>query len=163
MHKVILSLGGNIGNKKMNFQKAVQLIEREIGEILDKSSIYETPHWGFESEDNFWNQVIVCQTSLLPFDVLDKINSIEDHFGRQRIKGRYTSREMDIDILYFANVCVESEELIIPHPLISERKFVLVPLQEITPDFKHPINGLTNRQMLKDCNDISIIKKIIFD
>ena len=138
MHKVFLGIGGNIGNKRLNFQKVFQIIGNSIGKVVYSSSIYESPPWGFQSEDDFWNQVILVATQLSHENLLAEINSIEKKFGRDRDKNQYSSREMDIDILYYDDVFIETENLIIPHPKMQQRKFVLVPLNEIAPDLKHP-------------------------
>jgi 2-amino-4-hydroxy-6-hydroxymethyldihydropteridine diphosphokinase len=160
MHKVFLGIGGNIGNKADNFNKVYTFIKNGLGEIVKSSSVYETPPWGFTAEENFWNQVLVIETELLPIELLQKITEIENSFGREREFGKYNSREMDIDILYFDDLFIETENLIIPHPRIQQRKFVLVPLNEIAPDLKHPLLRLTSFQMLENCRDASIILKL---
>lgn len=159
MHKVYLGIGGNVGNKQKNFELVYQIIEKELGEIEKTSSIYESPPWGFQSNDPFWNSVIQISTSLAPDDLIDKIHAIEKSFGRKRRKHQYASREMDIDILYFNDEFFETEKLIIPHPRLFQRKFVLVPLNEIAPDLKHPLRRLTSLEMLESCKDESVIKK----
>lgn len=160
MHKVFLGVGGNIGNKRANFDKVYTFIEKELGEIIQSSSVYETPPWGFQAEDNFWNQVVIIKTELSPEVLLEKIHTIEKGFGRERKTENYTSREMDIDILYYDDIYMETESLIIPHSRIHQRKFVLVPLTEIAPEFKHPLLRLTNWQMLDSCRDSSVIIKL---
>lgn len=160
MSKVFLGIGGNIGNKAIIFNRVYLFIENNLGRILTKSSVYESPPWGFHAEENFWNQVLIIKTSLSPEKLLQKIHNIEGAFGRKRNKKQYASREMDIDILYYDNVFMETEELIIPHPRISQRKFILVPLAEIAPDFKHPLRRFTNLQMLENCKDESTVKKV---
>lgn len=160
MYKVFLGIGGNLGDKQKNFDKAHVLIEQKIGKILIASSIYETPPWGFHAENNFWNQVILVETEILPEELLFEIHTIEDNFGRDRKTTGYSSREMDIDILYIDDLFMENDSLTIPHPRIHQRLFVLVPLVEIAPEFKHPLLRLTSLQMLNNCRDKSIIKKI---
>lgn len=160
MHKVFLGIGGNIGNKQHNFRLAKELIEKELGKLIQSSSIYETPPWGFHSEDVFWNQVLLIETKLEAIELLWRIHKIEEQFGRTRGTEGYTSRQMDVDILYFDDVFMETKNLIIPHPKIHERKFVLVPLCEIAPDFKHPLRRLTSIEMLESSRDDSIIKKV---
>lgn len=160
MHKVFIGIGGNIGNKQENFNRVHQMIEEELGHIVTASSIYEAPPWGFHSEDIFWNQVLIIETKLEAEELLWRIHAIEDRFGRERGAERYTSRPMDIDILYFDDQYFETKTLIVPHPRIHERKFVLVPLAEIAPDFKHPLIRLTSLQMLENCRDVSLIKKV---
>ncbi|MCG6187477.1 2-amino-4-hydroxy-6-hydroxymethyldihydropteridine diphosphokinase [Maribellus maritimus] len=160
MHKVFLGIGGNLGNKRENFKKVFPLIEKRLGKIIQKSSVYETPPWGFHAQEIFWNQVLIIESELSPEDLLRNIHSIEESFGRKRGKEGYSSREMDIDILYFDDTYIETDELFIPHPHIQKRLFVLVPLAEIAPDFKHPLFRLTSIQMLENCKDKSVIKKL---
>jgi 2-amino-4-hydroxy-6-hydroxymethyldihydropteridine diphosphokinase len=160
MHKVFLGIGGNIGNKADNFNKVYTFIKNELGEITKTSSVYESPPWGFTADENFWNQVLVIGTKLSPAELLQKITEIENQFGREREIGKYNSREMDIDILYYDEINLETESLVIPHPRIQQRKFVLVPLNEIAPDFKHPLLRLTSFQMLENCKDGSVILKM---
>lgn len=160
MHKVFLGIGGNIGNKQDNFEIVRELIEKELGIIADSSSIYETPPWGFHADHEFWNQIIIIKTILEPIELLWRIHKIEEKFGRKRESEQYCSREMDIDILYVDDAFMETKNLIIPHPKIQERKFVLVPLCEIAPDLKHPLLRLTSLEMLEACRDESIIKKV---
>ena len=160
MHQVFLGIGGNIGNKLNNFNTVHQIIKNEVGKIIKSSSIYETPPWGFESKDNFWNQVLIVETEYLPEILLKKIIEIEGKFGRKRETGKYDSREMDIDILYYDDIFMETKNLVIPHPKIYLRKFVLVPLNEIAPDYKHPLRRFTSMQMLEYCLDDSIILKL---
>ena len=160
MHQVFLGIGGNIGNKLNNFNKVHQIIKIEVGKIIKSSSIYETPPWGFESKDNFWNQVLIIETHRSPEELLKKVTEIESRFGRVRDIGKYNSREMDIDILYYDDLFMETGDLIIPHPKIHQRKFVLVPLSEIAPSFKHPLLRFTSMQMLENCKDDSVILKL---
>jgi 2-amino-4-hydroxy-6-hydroxymethyldihydropteridine diphosphokinase len=160
MHQVFLGIGGNIGNKRLNFNKVHILIEKKIGNIIGKSSIYETPPWGFLAEEDFWNQVLHINTDLSPEELMEQTFEIEMQFGRKRDAEYYVSREMDIDVLYFDDLCVENEVMIIPHPRIPQRLFVLIPLAEIAPAFIHPVLQLTNRQLLEKCIDESSIKRI---
>ncbi len=160
MHNVFLGIGGNIGNKNENFRNVYKLINSEIGKVVCSSSIYESPPWGFQAKEYFWNQVLQTETNLNAPEVLDKIRSIENFFGRERNSNTYTSRKMDIDILYYDDIFLETDELIIPHPRIHQRMFVLVPLTEIAPDFKHPLLRLTSMRMLENCKDGSVLKKI---
>ena len=160
MHQVFLGIGGNIGNKHDNFDKVYTFFQNELGTITKSSSVYETPPWGFQAEVNFWNQVLVVKTEFSAVEVLRKINQIERQFGRKRDGGQYKSREMDIDILYFDEMILDTGNLTIPHPQIANRLFVLVPLAEIAPDFVHPLLRLTSLEMLKNCGDNSVIKKV---
>ncbi|MDD4426468.1 MAG: 2-amino-4-hydroxy-6-hydroxymethyldihydropteridine diphosphokinase [Mariniphaga sp.] len=162
MHKIYLGIGGNKGNKIENFNKVYACLEQYIGKIVNRSSIYETPPWGFYAKENFWNQVLLLETDLEPSAVLAAIGKIEKGFERKRIPGRYTSREMDIDMLYFDDLILHTETLKIPHPLVDKRLFVLAPLAEMAPEFRHPLLNKTNRQLLAACKDNSAIEKVSF-
>jgi 2-amino-4-hydroxy-6-hydroxymethyldihydropteridine diphosphokinase len=160
MHEVYLGIGGNIGNKNYNFLKAFILIKQKLGKITESSSVYETPPWGFNSEDNFWNMVIKIKTELNPEALMAEILLIENSYCRERTEGIYTSRKMDIDILYYDNITMNSTTLKIPHPKLQYRLFVLVPLCEIAPEHKHPLLNMTNHELLEKCSDRSVIKKL---
>lgn len=160
MQKVFLSIGGNIGDKANNLKFTRLSVENEIGKVASFSSVYETPAWGFESGDLFWNQVLEVETLLAPMEILGKIKIIEDQSGRVRSHSGYSSRAIDIDILYYGELILATEELAIPHPRLAERKFVLVPLAEIAPHFIHPQLRLPNSELLVNCSDNSIIRKL---
>lgn len=159
-HQLFLSLGGNLGNKTEIFAETSALIKRKIGDELAASSIYITQPWGFESDTEFWNRVIVVETALSPNGVLKEIRKIEFHFGRERLPGVFLPRKMDIDILFYDHKVIHSEKLVIPHPFIAIRRFVLVPLNEIFPMFIHPETGKSISEMLKACDDLSRVIKI---
>lgn len=127
MHQVFLSVGGNIGNKLQNLQKVRLYIKSRIGEIDGESSVYETPPWGFLADDDFWNQVLQVKTNLDPEELLSEIHAIEKLFNRKRDAGYYMSREMDIDILYFDDLILSTDKLIIPHPQLSRGYLCLFP------------------------------------
>ena len=160
MQQVFLGIGGNLGNKNENFKYVSSLIENHLGKILQASSKYETPPWGFHAEESFWNQVLLIETKHSPEILLKEIHKIEELFDRKRDEKEYSSRKMDIDILYYDDIFLEEKKLTIPHPLLHQRKFVLVPLAEIAPEFKHPLLRLTSVQMLENCHDESVIKKV---
>lgn len=161
MHQLFLGTGGNLGNKRANSDKVYTHIQNELGTILKCSQIYETAPWGFESDDLFWNQVLLVETQFSPLEALERIAKIEAFFGRKRTGERYASREMDIDILYFDDLVLETESLTIPHLQIANRLFVLVPLAEIAPEFVHPVLKLTSVEMLSVCDDNSEVRKVI--
>ena len=152
MSEVLLLLGGNQGNKHKIFSETLKLIRERVGTVTLISSIYETEPWGFVS-DLFWNQALMVETLLQPEDLLDCVLDIENILGRKRISPLYEARPIDIDIMLYDDLLVSSPRLTIPHPLIAERKFVLVPLAEIVPDKIHPLTGLTILEMLRICPD----------
>jgi 2-amino-4-hydroxy-6-hydroxymethyldihydropteridine diphosphokinase len=160
-HQLILCVGGNLGNRAQIFSETSDLIENQIGHVVKASPVYETPPWGFETRNRFWNQVLLVETPHAPLEVLQKIRVIEKHFGRVRKAGIYLSRKMDIDILFYDNEIIQTEELTIPHPLITKRRFVLAPLCDILPEYVHPENGMVVKEMLAECSDISIVKRLV--
>ena len=154
MSLVYLVLGGNQGNRTEIFSKAIDLVTSEIGQKTAISSIYESESWGFES-DLFINQVIAIDTILSPEQVLSLAQQIENRLGRTRKSNGYEARTLDIDLLYYDDIVVDNEILILPHPRIPDRRFVLVPIAEIAPNHKDPLTGLTIREMLHTCKDLS--------
>ena len=137
--KCYLSLGSNIGDRKKNLEDAKKNILEKIGDIITQSSIYETEPWGFHAEQNFFNQVIAITTHLQPMDLLKKSLAIESKLGRERTSENYESRPIDIDILFYGHKIINESKLIVPHPELHKRNFVLIPLNELDPDFRHPI------------------------
>ncbi|MCF0179227.1 MAG: 2-amino-4-hydroxy-6-hydroxymethyldihydropteridine diphosphokinase [Bacteroidales bacterium] len=135
-HIIYLGLGSNLGDGKMNLDKAVELLSREVGEIIKVSTYIESEPWGFESKNIFTNGAVAMTTSLSPLQLLEATQAIEREMGRthkhQQGEG-YRDRIIDIDILLYDNLEIHSERLTIPHPLIKERDFVKIPLEEITP------------------------------
>lgn len=143
MNKVYLSLGSNISPKKDYLNKAIAELELKLGKIISKSNIYETPAWGFISE-NFYNMAIEIHTEKTSIETLTICMNIERELGRIRVaKNQYSARVIDIDILFFNNECIKTELLTVPHALLHQRDFVLLPLQEIAPNFLHPIINQT--------------------
>lgn len=152
MNKVFLLLGANLGNPATQLAKALEKIESVVGKIEACSSLYESEAWGVTDQPGFLNQVALVSTSLSPLDVLNKIQAIEDNLGRVRIS-KWGARVIDIDILYFNYDCIQHERLIVPHPYLPDRRFVLVPLSEIAPSFTHPKLGITTVDLLAKCED----------
>ena len=150
--KAVLLTGGNLGDIARTMIQARELIAQRAGEIISESKIYTSEAWGFESENQFLNQVIIIETRLSPLELLDTTQQIESELGRVRIanKSGYTSRTMDIDILYFDNAAILSRRLIVPHPLIQYREFVLNPLAEVAPQWVNHVTGKSSEQMLAE-------------
>ncbi len=149
---MFLATGSNLGDRKLNLQNASQHIEQSVGKITGRSHIYETEPWGHHDQPDFYNQVLMVQTKLGPEDVMRILLLIEKEMGRSR-SFKNASRIIDIDILFYGNMEFKSDDLIIPHPHIASRKFVLEPLNEIAPNLLHPHYGKTVSQMLAECKD----------
>jgi len=160
MSETYLLLGGNIGDTKAILNDAIKLIVSLCGIVLKKSSIYKSEAWGFKSEQAFLNQVILLQTKLSPEVLLHTILSIEQQLGRERNTNEgYSSRLIDIDILFYDNQIINQESIIVPHPLLHKRRFTLLPLNEIAKDYMHPIFNKSVNELLLECKDNLIVKK----
>ena len=132
MHKVYLGLGSNLGDRNANLERSIALIQERVGEVVRRSSFIETAPWGFQSENRFLNGVILVETALSPHDLLTATQQIERDLGRHKIVNRkYIDRPIDIDILLYDDLTVDEPYLKIPHPLMYERDFVMIPLKEI--------------------------------
>ncbi len=160
--QAVTILGSNQGDKYHIIRQAVSVLAAEAGSVTGKSSLYETAPWGFESDENFLNQIVLFETSLSPAEFLHTCLQTEARLGRIRTPGgpRYTSRPIDIDLLFYDSLIIETPGLQIPHPRLSERNFVLVPLAEVMPDFTHPALKKTITQLLAACPDTSAVRKI---
>lgn len=155
MNTVYLSLGANLGEKEKNFLRAIQLINAQIGTIVDLSGLYETEPWGFESDDKFLNMVVAILSDYSANEVLEQCMKIEKEIGRVRVENAkgYSSRVIDVDILFYNNDIIAESTLIIPHEHILSRRFILEPMCDIAPDFIHPVAGKTIAELLASCSD----------
>ena len=160
MIKLYLLLGGNLGDKSLVFKETTKLLNEWVGKITCQSHIYETEPWGFESSDLFWNQVLELSVSISPPEVLNCIQQIEHQLGRIREAQHYDSRIIDIDILFYGDQIISLENLTIPHPRIQNRKFALVPLNEIAPDLIHPVLQKSISQLLLECTDQLWVERV---
>ena len=132
-HTVYFSLGSNLGDKKQNLSTAIKLMEEQIGVLVRQSAFLATEPWGFQSDNSFVNAAICMETELSPFEVLERTQKIEREMGRtiKSTNGEYHDRIIDIDILLYDDLHVNTPELTIPHPLMEQRDFVMIPLKEI--------------------------------
>ena len=158
MNNVSLLIGGNMGDRMANLAAARNSINIDCGRIISASSIYETEAWGYKEQGSFLNQALVIQTPLEAEALMDTILNIEIALGRKR-KIPLGPRIIDIDIIYYNDEIMNTSSLTIPHPSMSQRKFVLMPLTEIRPDFMHPILLKSNEVLLKECEDSSVVYK----
>ncbi len=160
MNKVYLLIGGNLGDR-FDFLSQVKLkIQKHVGNIIQESSIYESTPWGFDSENDFLNQVIIILTKLSPKGVLDFCLKIENDLGRKRQSVNYSSRTMDIDILFYNDEIFNEPDLIIPHKNLHKRLFTLIPLVELSPDFIHPGLKENLSELMGKCDDKSEARKL---
>jgi len=158
-NKVVLALGSNLGNKKENLQNAVNHIHNHICFVAQTSAIYETPSWGFDSFP-FYNMCILIHTNLSPEKLLVELKQAEKLLGRTtKTTDNYEARTVDIDIVYFNDLIFDSADLQIPHKELQNRKFVLVPLNDLIFDWKHPVLQKSTQELLLICEDESEIKK----
>ena len=153
MELAVLGLGANLGNRLANLKKAVNHLYFMPGfDILAFSSVYETEPWGFKNQNNFLNCVIAGLYRFDAVSLFEKVKIIEKKTGRT-IRDRWHPREIDIDVLFFGNKIIAGKNLIIPHPQIKNRNFVLMPLAEIMPDFVHPVPGIRIKTLLHETKD----------
>jgi 2-amino-4-hydroxy-6-hydroxymethyldihydropteridine diphosphokinase len=160
MNEVYLLTGGNINDRVLYLSKAKEEIRKRCGTILKESSIYETAAWGKEDQDSFLNQVLKVQTELDAEEMLKTILSIEESLGRKR-DIKYGARTIDIDILFFNDEIINEEGLKVPHPQMQNRRFVLVPLNEIAPAKIHSVSRKNISQLLAECPDPLAVNKFI--
>lgn len=159
LHKVYLLLGSNMGNRSELLSNALKEIESHAGKILKTSSVYETAPWGVTNQNDYLNQAVLIETSLAPLSLFSELKEIEREAGRTDQK-KYAPRTLDIDILFYDDLVLNSEELTIPHPKIQLRKFVLVPLKEIAQELIHPVFKKSVSLLLIECDDTLDVKKI---
>ena len=157
MKRVFLSLGANLGDKVKNLTTAIELIENEIGHVVKVSGAYNSEPWGFEAENDFYNMAVEVQTELQPRELLTSCQNIEKTIGRIKTHDTfgYTSRVIDIDIVFYEDQVIEEEHLIIPHNLMHKRFFVLKPMNELDAEFVHPILKKNIAELLQECDDHS--------
>ena len=151
MAEVYVSLGTNLGDKDNNLRTAVRLMQERIGKVISLSSFCETAPWGFQSEHSFLNAAACIETRLSPEQLLLVTQQIERELGRtQKSSGKaYKDRLIDIDLLMYDDLQIHADQLVLPHPLMTERRFVLEPLAEIAPETIHPVTGKTIRELLE--------------
>ena len=156
MNVSYLCLGGNIGDTEFYFFEAIKLISNQAGKIISQSHLYETEAWGADNQQAYLNCCLKLDTKLSSSELIHLLLNIEKQLGRIRNpSNQYQSRTIDIDIIFFNDEVIETEQLIVPHPRMHLRKFVLVPLNEIGSDFLHPTLNKTIFNLLKVCVDTS--------
>lgn len=159
MNNVYLLIGGNMGNRQQYLREAKLLLAKHCGQPVKHSSVYETAAWGNTNQPSFLNEVLLLQTTLPPDDLMKKILEIEESMGRER-KNKWDPRTIDIDILFYNDRLYKSSNVIIPHPEIQNRRFVLEPMNELNGNFIHPGLNRSIHQLLTECPDQLQVKRI---
>lgn len=160
MNKAVLLLGSNMGERHTNIKNASISIEHELGKIVQSSSVYETEPWGNTQQQHFLNQVIIISSDLTSEELMKKIISIEEKSGRIR-KIKWEPRIVDIDVLFFNSETISTKILTVPHPGLHLRKFALIPLVELIPEFIHPILKKSMTELLHHLKDPLEVKKTL--
>lgn len=148
-----------MGAKKTNLELAEIMIAKRIGDILNRSNLYETAAWGKEDQESFYNIAITVLTSRTPKEVLEELQIIESKMGRERIE-KWGPRVIDIDIIFFGQEIINNDDLIIPHSELSNRNFVLTPLMDICPEYPHPVLDKTVAELYDTCTDTLEVSRI---
>ena len=156
LHQVVLSIGSNQGSRLENIQKCIDLIHQKVGTVIQVSKLYETPAWGFES-DAFYNCALLLHTNSSAQKILNQVLKVEKELGRIRLNQEgYQSRIIDVDLIVYDNEIIDSEKLKIPHPLMQNRNFVLLPMQDLKLNWKHPILQKTITELIAVTPDESV-------
>ena len=164
MEDLVLMIGTNIGDRSHNIEHAIRRLNSFFGTPTLRGDYYETEPWGYESEDYFYNVAIIYQTDLLPIEVLHVCKSIEIEMGRRKtLTNTYENRIIDIDIILYGNIVVDEPHLHIPHHQLTERKFVLQPLNDIIPNYVHPVLHKTVNQLFTNCTDNLYVRRLSED
>ena len=160
MNKAVLLLGSNLGDGQLLFQQVISLIDERLGKLEIQSALYQSPPWGFEHENDFLNQVLILETDLAAGEILQTCLQIEVDLGRKRTTQVYGARRIDIDVLFVNDEVMDTESLVLPHPRLHLRKFTLLPLLELIPDYIHPKLQKSIQELLVACEDNSEVRKI---
>jgi 2-amino-4-hydroxy-6-hydroxymethyldihydropteridine diphosphokinase len=159
MNIAYLLIGGNLGNRSANLKKAILLIDQTCGKIVQTSAIYETAAWGLTNQPAFYNQAVKLQTNLPPELLMEKLLAIETKMGRVR-KKKLGPRIIDLDMLFYNQIILESDSLTIPHPAIAQRRFALLPIAEIAANLIHPVYLKSMEDLLMECPDQLDVQKL---
>lgn len=155
-HIIFLALGSNLGNRAANLKEAIASLPPQM-DVKAKSKVYETPPWGYIEQEKFLNQVLMAKTYLEPEALLKHLKRLEVALGR-KVTFQNGPRLIDIDILFYDSLVFESPTLMIPHPRVHERGFVLLPMMDIAPDFVHPVKQKSVRDLIAGCDLRGIVQ-----
>jgi 2-amino-4-hydroxy-6-hydroxymethyldihydropteridine diphosphokinase len=158
MRTAYLLIGGNLGNRPVYLQQAIDQIEASCGIILRRSSVYETAAWGNTNKPSFYNQALIVETMLEPAHLIRQLLAIEEAMGRRR-DIKMGPRIIDLDILLIDDLIMQLPTLVLPHPALPQRRFALTPLAEVAPELVHPVLHKTISQLLEECTDELNVQK----
>ncbi len=161
MSRIFLSLGSNLGDRRACIEKAVEMLTRRVGKLRRRSALYETEPWAETPGDDFLNLVVEMTTEMEPLSLLEALHAIEAACGRRPEPVRFAPREVDIDILFYGTEVLVFPNLVIPHPALQDRRFVLVPMCGIAPRWKHPVSGTTMAALLRRCTDPKQVRMFV--
>lgn len=162
MEEVGIGIGSNLGNRLQLLAEAIVLIGALPLENFCVSTLVESAAWGYQSSNTYYNGVLIGQTALQPEQLLSSLLDIERHLGRTRVSKSYSDRVIDLDILFYGNQIAQEERLILPHPRMHLRRFVLEPLLEIAPHWQHPVLNEKVSELLNSCTDAPLLGKVYF-
>lgn len=161
MNVAYLCLGGNLGDREVWLKTAIEEIKKRVGAVSAISSTYETEAWGVTNQQAYLNVCVEVNTQQTAEELITSLLSIESDLGRKRdVYHTYEPRTIDLDILFFNDEIIEFQHLVVPHPRLHLRKFVLIPLNDIAPNYVHPVFKKTITELLNECQDTSDVKLI---
>jgi len=163
LHQAWIGLGTNLGDKISNLRRAIEELDQKEGKVISRSSVYESQPMGFRSDHLFFNMCIEYETSLSARDLMLFLQDIEEKMGRQKSTERYTDRLIDMDILLYDSQLINTDDLIVPHPRLHERAFVLYPLAEISPFLVHPLMQKDIQSLLEVCPDENEVRRLLHE
>ena len=160
MAQLFLLLGANLGKRTQTLNRAADLIAARVGPVIRQSGLYETAPWGVADQPAFLNQVLVVETTLEPEMVLTQTQAIEQALGRVRHE-KWGARTIDIDLLFYDGLILQTARLTLPHPFLHQRRFTLLPLAEVVRNFRHPVLQKTPGELLEECTDVGEVTLIL--
>lgn len=160
MRRVFFCIGGNLGERKEHLLETLDFLHFNIGDVVSSSDIFETEPWEMNDVPAFYNQVVCVETMMTNTQLVSEIKEIEAYYGRDRSAAKYTSREMDVDILFIDDEIIDLPELQVPHPRMAHRRFVLEPLAQIAQNQIHPVLKKSVLELLDVCDDRHSVKRI---